>query len=364
MNTRGLTELIVLNLALEAGVISEALFAALVLMALVTTFMAGPLLRLLDPKNTFGAPVEEELDEARAESQAEFPALEVPERSILVAPQADEGLERLGGLARALAGSDPPRELILARLVRPPRGLRACAAACRRRTACWRRPRPRSPEARNELIADGIAARSVAFISADPGADLARLADREEVDLLLTDGARPLLGEGVPRGAVGKMLEEAPSDVAVLVAREDVPVQPGPDAPVIVPFGGVEHDWAALELGAWIASATGAPLKLLGAAGSTDEGRRHQGLADARRRRPARAAVLGRALRARGGRARARRASSRRPPAPACWWSACPSAGATRASGRRGRRSPAQPPPPSCSCAAAPAPARSPRATT
>ena len=42
MNTRGLTELIVLNLALEAGVISEALFAALVIMALVTTFMAGP----------------------------------------------------------------------------------------------------------------------------------------------------------------------------------------------------------------------------------------------------------------------------------------------------------------------------------
>ena len=42
MNTRGLTELIVLNLALEAGVISEALFAALVIMALVTTLHGGP----------------------------------------------------------------------------------------------------------------------------------------------------------------------------------------------------------------------------------------------------------------------------------------------------------------------------------
>ena len=51
MNTRGLTELIVLNLALEKGVISDALFAMLVIMALVTTFMAGPLLKLLDPKN-------------------------------------------------------------------------------------------------------------------------------------------------------------------------------------------------------------------------------------------------------------------------------------------------------------------------
>ena len=40
---------------------------------------------------------------------------------------------------------------------------------------------------------------------------------------------------------------------------------------VLVPFGGAHHDWAALELGAWISAATGAPLKLLGAAGRTDE---------------------------------------------------------------------------------------------
>jgi len=42
---------------------------------------------------------------------------------------------------------------------------------------------------------------------------------------------------------------------------------------VLVPFGGAEHDWAALELGAWIASATGAPLRLLGAAGQSEEGK-------------------------------------------------------------------------------------------
>jgi hypothetical protein len=59
-----------------------------------------------------------------------------------------------------------------------------------------------------------------------------------------------------------------------LVAREDAAVTPGPEAPVVVPFGGAEHDWAALELGAWIAAATNAPLKLLGAAGQTDESKR------------------------------------------------------------------------------------------
>ena len=80
MNTRGLTELIVLNLALEQGVISDALFAMLVIMALVTTFMAGPLLALLDPTNDYGAPLEEELEEARKKSRTEFPELPVPER--------------------------------------------------------------------------------------------------------------------------------------------------------------------------------------------------------------------------------------------------------------------------------------------
>jgi hypothetical protein len=34
----------------------------------------------------------------------------------------------------------------------------------------------------------------------------------------------------------------------------------------MVPFGAAWHDWAALELGAWVARATGAPLRLIGAA--------------------------------------------------------------------------------------------------
>src|SRR5437588_722554 len=47
MNTRGLMELIVLNIGLELKVISPVLFAMLVLMAISTTFMATPLLHLL-----------------------------------------------------------------------------------------------------------------------------------------------------------------------------------------------------------------------------------------------------------------------------------------------------------------------------
>ena len=56
MNTRGLVELIVLNIGLDLGVLSPTLFAMLVVMALVTTMMASPLLPLLGNKQ----PVEEE----------------------------------------------------------------------------------------------------------------------------------------------------------------------------------------------------------------------------------------------------------------------------------------------------------------
>ncbi len=54
MNTRGLVELIVLNIGLDLGVISPTFFAMLVIMAIVTTMMAPPLLPLLGyrQKNT------------------------------------------------------------------------------------------------------------------------------------------------------------------------------------------------------------------------------------------------------------------------------------------------------------------------
>jgi Kef-type K+ transport system membrane component KefB len=49
MNTRGLMELIVLNIGLDLGVISPTLFAMMVVMALVTTAATAPLLQWLIP---------------------------------------------------------------------------------------------------------------------------------------------------------------------------------------------------------------------------------------------------------------------------------------------------------------------------
>ena len=47
MNTKGLVELVVLNIGYDLGILSGRIFAMMVLMALVTTFMTGPLLSLV-----------------------------------------------------------------------------------------------------------------------------------------------------------------------------------------------------------------------------------------------------------------------------------------------------------------------------
>lgn len=48
MNTRGLMELVVLNIGYDMGILPPTIFVMLVIMALVTTFMTSPLLSLID----------------------------------------------------------------------------------------------------------------------------------------------------------------------------------------------------------------------------------------------------------------------------------------------------------------------------
>jgi Kef-type K+ transport system membrane component KefB len=67
MNTRGLMELIVLNIGLGLGVLTPAVFTMMVIMALVTTFMTGPALDLINYffKTTDVSDHEEEVDQSK-----------------------------------------------------------------------------------------------------------------------------------------------------------------------------------------------------------------------------------------------------------------------------------------------------------
>jgi len=56
LNTRGLVELIVLNIAYSAHVFSPTLFTMLVVMALVTTMMTSPVLNLLGVEDKSAKP--------------------------------------------------------------------------------------------------------------------------------------------------------------------------------------------------------------------------------------------------------------------------------------------------------------------
>jgi Kef-type K+ transport system membrane component KefB len=57
MNARGLMELIIINIGLQRGIISESLFATLVIMAVVTTLMASPIFEILVARDKQAKPV-------------------------------------------------------------------------------------------------------------------------------------------------------------------------------------------------------------------------------------------------------------------------------------------------------------------
>jgi Kef-type K+ transport system membrane component KefB len=66
MNARGLMELIIINIGLQRGIISEGLFATLVIMAVVTTLMASPLFERL-----VGSDTHQPVPEPKAEDAGE-----------------------------------------------------------------------------------------------------------------------------------------------------------------------------------------------------------------------------------------------------------------------------------------------------
>jgi DNA-binding SARP family transcriptional activator len=179
---------------------------------------------------------------------------EARERSVLVAVRDEARLDVLLAVAEPLV-RHPPRVLILARLVSDAAELGSVSA--------W------LGERRSALEARGIVARSASFTSSSPGAELARLAAELDVDLMLADAEGELLTEGVPDEQVATVLSSTPCDVALLGPGEF-----DPNGAILVPFGGAEHDWAAVELGAWLARAAGVPLRLAGAAAAPERGKR------------------------------------------------------------------------------------------
>jgi DNA-binding SARP family transcriptional activator len=165
-------------------------------------------------------------------------------RAVLLAAADEPGLDELIEIGRPLAARDSTHELILVRVVAPGGSTEADSAALSTARLGLERRRAR-------LALDGVESRAAVCVSDDPAVDAARIARHQDVDLILM-AARP-----AERG-------EAPCDAAALVNQRTLT-----DGPVLVPFGAAEDEWAALELGAWLAAAHGRGLRLAGSAESS-----------------------------------------------------------------------------------------------
>jgi DNA-binding SARP family transcriptional activator len=182
------------------------------------------------------------------------PLADESRRSILVLVGDEARIPALLVIAEALsAGSG--RELILVRFAAESGELAAATASL--------------AEQRDDLVARGIPCRVAAYTAAEAGAEAAVLATEQAADIVLSEAPRKLLGEGSLEEPFASLLERAPCDVGLLTAGSGAA-----DGPVVTPFGGAEHDWSAIELAAWVASALETTLRLLGTEADPALGRR------------------------------------------------------------------------------------------
>jgi DNA-binding SARP family transcriptional activator len=198
---------------------------------------------LVDDLGIEPGPVLHQLERAilRQDPSLELAGTTRPDRSVLVVAIASDGIEPMLALAEPLARK-PTREVIVARLVDSDLELSAANDLLR--------------AMQEGLVARGTVARTACFTTRSAADDAVRLATEQEADLLLLAGGPAPLDEPLLRA----VLAGAPCDVGVLIARDDG-VRAGP---VLVPFGGSEHDWTAIELGAWLAGALDVGLQLAG----------------------------------------------------------------------------------------------------
>jgi DNA-binding SARP family transcriptional activator len=203
-------------------------------------------------------PALQELEQAVLRQDPALTSQEVPaaprQRAIMVIAADSNRLDDLLAIAAPLARR-PAREIILTRLMRGAADLSATNAAL--------------SERRDVLAAQGISSRVAAYTTGEPGADIVRLAKEQDVDLILLDATSELLESGLPDEDLAPVLERAPCDVGVLSGTGELTA-----GPVVTPFGGVEHDWTAIELAAWLAQSLGTTLRLLGTEADPTLGRR------------------------------------------------------------------------------------------
>ncbi|HEY9642976.1 MAG TPA: cation:proton antiporter [Coleofasciculaceae cyanobacterium] len=240
MNTRGLTELIVLNIGLSLNVISPLLFTMLVIMALVTTFMTSPLLEWVYPKRLAQQDRVEPLDQAEPAYRVLVP---------LANPNTQQGLMQLalaiatGNASLTTATPLQPAAVYPVSLIQiEEESFESTPAEVDRQIA---QQQHRIDEFVQRLEPSQLRqfVHPIVQIATNVADAISHLAEQEQADLILMGWHRPTFRTNRLGGRVGQVLSSARADVAVFVDHQHQQLQN-----LLVPYVPNIHNDLGLEI--------------------------------------------------------------------------------------------------------------------
>jgi Kef-type K+ transport system membrane component KefB len=192
MNTRGLTELVILNVGRQLGVLDDELFTMLVLMALITTAMTGPLLKRVYSDRVMQRDI----------AAAERAALGLTDSyRVLVLVDDQQRARALAAVGAALLGTGRPAELVLSRLIVRPKAPLEVGAAVVPDLARMASTVDELNALATELKGRGVACSVLTRFSSDPWTDVVAQAGSVEANVVLVDRSfadDPANGTGAP----------------------------------------------------------------------------------------------------------------------------------------------------------------------
>jgi Kef-type K+ transport system membrane component KefB/nucleotide-binding universal stress UspA family protein len=242
VNTRGLMELIILNLGFDLGLITPTVFAMMVLMAVLTTMMTAPALARIDPHGHLQSTV------VIPESGVAGPG------TVLIPVALSSSGPHLLDIALALAEPDRPR--IYALHVARPAERGALGARVRF-----------DGDGRDDTLdpllaharARGVEVRPLVVTSRHPAAEICDVARLKDARLIVMGWHKPVFSKSVLGGTLERVMRRSRADLVILVDK-------GLDATpqrILLPYSGTAHDQLALRLAARLAQRDGADLTLL-----------------------------------------------------------------------------------------------------
>ncbi|MBO3460351.1 cation:proton antiporter [Aetokthonos hydrillicola Thurmond2011] len=239
MNTRGLTELIVLNIGLELKVISPLLFTMLVIMALVTTFMTSPLLEWTYPKKLI------KLDDIEQEAVEEIEDCPVNPYRVIVPianPNTQKGLMRL---AVAIAGDRLQHSIVhpLSLIEIEENYAFGSTPAEADRLIQERRFDMQELIQSLELPQTRQIIRPIIRTTNNVARETAQIATIEQANLIIMGWHRPAFSSNRLGGRVGQILSTGRVDVAVFIDKGEERLDT-----LLVPYSASIHDELGLEI--------------------------------------------------------------------------------------------------------------------